>query len=142
MLPDEGQSIKQGTLYKLTSGHDKKWEPLKMLLTDKKISYSIDTNASKAWNTLGLRVAESIPLLDIENVSSTAGDINVGLVSRLNRCMMYLPKEIDKKLAEKDATELLRNTFSSTMKPKNRNFSIRSAGLGDQYRPEVPKSHS
>jgi hypothetical protein len=112
MLPDEGQAIKQGTLYKLTSGHVKKWELREMLLTDKKLSYSIDTNASKAWNTLGLRVAESIPLLDIESVSSTAGDTKEGLVSRLNRCMMCLPKEIDKKLAKKDAKELLRNSVS------------------------------
>ena len=45
-----------------------------MILADDRLSYGIDTNASKAWNTLGLRVAESIQLLDIEKVVSRAED--------------------------------------------------------------------
>ena len=112
VMPDERQALEKGTLYKLTTGHVKKWELREMLLTDEKLSYSIDTNASKAWNTLGLRVAESIPLLDIEKVVSTADDhvTKEGFVSRLNiSCLMCLPDEIDKKLAKEDAKELLRN---------------------------------
>ncbi len=69
-MPDEGQALEKGTLYKLMSGHVKKRVLREMLLTDDKLSYSIDTNASKSWNTLGLRVAESIPLLEIEKYTT------------------------------------------------------------------------
>ena len=72
VMPDQDQALLTGKLYKLTSGHASKWEKREMILADDRLSYGIDTNASKAWNTLGLRVAESIPLLDIEKVMSDA----------------------------------------------------------------------
>jgi hypothetical protein len=72
VMPDQDRAILTGKLYKLTSGHASKWEQREMILAEDRLSYGIDTNASKAWNTLGLRVAESIPLLDIEKVVSDA----------------------------------------------------------------------
>lgn len=132
VMPDERQALEKGTLYKLTTGHVKKWELREMLLTDEKLSYSIDTNASKAWNTLGLRVAESIPLLDIEKVVSTADDhvTKEGFLSRLNMsCLMCLPDEIDKKLAKENAKELLRNIVCPLRQSINHMGVVKTRGV-------------
>jgi hypothetical protein len=87
VMPDQDRAIQTGNLYKLTSGHVKKWEQREMLLNEDRLSYSIDNKASKAWNILELRVAESIQLLDIEKVVSRAedaeSDTTTGFVSRL-----------------------------------------------------------
>jgi hypothetical protein len=77
VMPDENRAILTGKLYKLTSGHVQKWEQREMLLNEDRLSYSIDNKASKAWNTLELRVAESIQLLDIEEVVSLSENANI-----------------------------------------------------------------
>ena len=62
VMPDEDQVIKTGLLFKLRlfGGQIQIWESREILLTAERFSYSIETSASNAWNTLGRRVAESI----------------------------------------------------------------------------------
>ncbi len=81
--------ILAGNLYKLLSGQLPTWEQREVILKKDKLSYSIDTYDSKGWNALGLPVAESMGLLDIEKVVSDADekvDGEAEFMSRLAKC--------------------------------------------------------
>jgi len=93
VMPDEDQVIKTGMLFKLRhfGGTIQMWESRDILLTAERFSYSIETSASNAWNTLGRRVAESIPLLNIQQVVSDADEMmqmSVGCCSRMSESLL------------------------------------------------------
>ena len=89
------QVILAGNLYKLLSGQIPTWEQREILLTKDKLSYSIDTYASKGWNTLGLPVAESMGLLDIEKVVSDADEKVDGEAEFMSRLAKFVSRPID-----------------------------------------------
>ena len=74
-----------------------------MLLAEDRLSYTtIDSKTSRAWNALGPRVAESLPLVDTEKfVSRADSNTNTGFVSRLSASGRQSDHELAKREVEK-----------------------------------------